>query len=351
MLVSFEKNLKILIAAVALLVSNYSFACTRAVYIGPQNTVLTGRSMDWVTTAGTNLWAFQKGMKRNGAAGTNSIEWQSKYSSIVASFFDAASVDGINEKGLVTNVLYLAESKYPDPKTQGNRKRISIAAWGQFVLDNFATVSEVVDALSKEPFYVVQVTTPDGHPGTGHLAVSDPSGDSAIFEYVDGKLMIHHSKKYQVMTNSPTFDQQLAINDYWIDVGGTAMLPGTARAADRFVRASYYTYSLPQTADLVMATAGIFSVIRNASAPFGVAEPGKPNISATLWRSVSDQKNLVYYYENTSTPNVFWIEFKDLKFAEGKSSLTLKVNEGQVYAGNTADKFTPAEPFAFLVAS
>ena len=38
---------------------------------------------------------------------------------------------------------------------------------------------------------------------------------SAIFEYVHGKLVIHHGKEYQVMTNSPIYDQQIAINEYW----------------------------------------------------------------------------------------------------------------------------------------
>ena len=36
------------------------------------------------------------------------------------------------------------------------------------------------------------------------------------------------------MTNSPKYDQQLALNEYWKQIGGTVMLPGTNRAADRF---------------------------------------------------------------------------------------------------------------------
>ncbi|HEY5206095.1 MAG TPA: linear amide C-N hydrolase [Roseiarcus sp.] len=40
--------------------------------------------------------------------------------------------------------------------------------------------------------------------GGGHLALADASGDSAIFEYISGKLVIHHDRKYTVMTNSPT---------------------------------------------------------------------------------------------------------------------------------------------------
>jgi hypothetical protein len=57
-----------------------------------------------------------------------------------------------------------------------------------------------------------------------------------LFEYIDGKLVVHHDSSYTVMTNSPIFEKQLALNEYWKQVGGAAMLPGTNRAADRFVR-------------------------------------------------------------------------------------------------------------------
>lgn len=343
------KLVKILTITTAFcVVNNSASACTRALYANPKNIVLVGRSMDWEKTAGSNIWLFPKGMDRNGAAGPESIKWKSKYGSVVATFFDAASVDGMNEKGLVINVLYLVESIYPTPKKNDPRKPISIAAWGQYVLDNFATVNEAVDALQKEPFYVIPITTPDGHPGNGHLAISDPTGDSAIFEYIDGVLVIHHDKKYNIMTNSPTFDKQLAIDSYWEEISGEIFLPGTSRAADRFVRASYYTNNLPQNADLKLALSGIFSVMRNVSAPFGVNVPGKPNIATTLWRSVSDQGNLVYYYESTSSPDVFWINFKDLDFT--KDTMMIGVNEGQIYAGNAADKFVKKAPFKFLEA-
>lgn len=346
---SFIVNL-VTIFAVGLLSSTAAIACTRAVYLGPENTVLTGRSMDWVKTAGSNIWIFPRGMQRDGAAGPNSMQWQSKYGSIVTSFFDAASVDGMNEKGLVINVLYLAESIYPTPTKNDKRKPMSIAAWGQYVLDNFTTVNEAVDALAKEPFYIIAVTTPDGHPGNGHLAISDPSGDSAIFEYVNGKLVIHHDRKYQIMTNSPTFDQQLAIDTYWQGIGGSVFLPGTSRAADRFVRASYFNGNLPQTADPKMSIAGMFSVIRNASAPFGVGNATEPNISATLWRSVSDQKAMVYFYESTTSPDIFWIEAKDIDFG-AKDSSKLAVDNGEIYMGNAVKQFVAAAPFKFLQAT
>ncbi len=340
----------VLITAISSACINHADACTRAVYIGPQNTVLTGRSMDWMNDVKSNIWVFAKGMQRDGAAGANSMKWTAKYGSVVTSFFDVATVDGMNEKGLVANVLYLDESVYPTPSKQDTRKAMSIAVWAQYVLDNYATVAEAVSALSKEPFYVVQVTTPDGHPGRGHLSLSDPSGDSAIFEYIDGKLVIHHGKQYVVMTNSPTFDQQLAINKYWKEIGGSTMLPGTSRPADRFVRASYYLTVAPQTDDLVKSAAGIFAVMNDASVPFGVSAAGQPNVAATLWRTVSDQKNKIYYYNSTSSPNIFWLDLKELNFSANQPVKKLSVSHGETYAGDAVKSLKEDKPFTFLTA-
>jgi penicillin V acylase-like amidase (Ntn superfamily) len=160
-------------------------ACTRAVYLGPDGTIITARSMDWVENMGTDLWAFPPGMQRDGAAGPTSVKWVSKYGSVASSFYNIATVDGINEKGLVANMLYLVESDYGKP--DGKRPTISIAAWTQHALDNYATVAEVVNAMRGDPFVVVAPTLPNGEPAAGHLAISDATGDSAVFEYISGK--------------------------------------------------------------------------------------------------------------------------------------------------------------------
>ena len=226
----------LIVLGMGILPVNVVFPCSRAVYLGPEDTVITARSMDWVSDLGSNLWSFPRGIERDGAAGPQSIHWTSKYGSVVASAFDAGTADGMNEKGLVANLLYLSESEYVKPSPGDRRKSLSVSVWTQYVLDNYATVAEAVSDLQKEPLYVVSVMSPDGHAGTVHLAISDSTGDSAIFEYLGGKLVIHHGRQYQVMTNSPVYDQQLALTRYWEQIGGTTMLPGTNRAADRFVR-------------------------------------------------------------------------------------------------------------------
>jgi len=289
-------------------------------------------------------------MKRSGEAGPNSIEWTSKYGSVIASGYDVSTTDGMNEEGLVANVLWLVESSYPeyDGKTPG----LSLAAWAQYVLDNFTTVKEAVDALAKQPFTVVTANVPgEERIATLHLSLSDASGDSAIVEYIDGKQVIHHSRGYQVMTNSPVFEQQLALNAYWKEIGGTIMLPGTNRASDRFARAAFYINAIPKTENSVEATASAFSVIRNVSVPLGITTPDQPNISSTRWRSVADHKQKLYFFESVLTPNVFWVDLKKIDFSEtgGKvKKLDLGVNQANIYSGMANDQFKESKAFKFL---
>ena len=324
-------------------------ACTRCVYLGPNDTVIVARSMDWAEDPGTNLYCFPRGMNRSGAAGPHSITWTSKYGSVVCAFYGVSTVDGMNEKGLVANVLYLVESDYGIP--DGKTPTISIAAWAQYVLDNYANVAEAVESLRKEPFVVIAPTLPNGLPGLGHLSLSDSTGDSAIFEYVKGKLVIHHDRKYQVMTNSPTFDEQLALDKYWERIGGLTFLPGTNRAADRFARASFFIHAIPQTADPKKAVASVFSVIRGVSVPLGITTPGQPNIASTVWRTLYDHKSKVFYFDSATSPTVFWVPLADMDFKEGAPVKQLELVGDKTYNGNAASHFREARPFEFLHAS
>lgn len=305
--------------------------------------------MDWKTEIDANLWVFPKGMQRNGEVGPLSVKWTSKYGSIIASAWDIATADGMNEKGLVTNVLWLVESKYPQFDPNGTKQGMSISLWAQYVLDNFATVEEAVNGLKDEPFVLVS----DYIPGTEkfttlHLSVSDALGDNAIFEYINGKLVIHHDPSYVVMTNSPVFEQQLALNEYWKGIPGTVMLPGTNRAADRFVRASYYIHAIPQTNDIRTSVASVFSVIRNCSVPFGISSETEPNLSSTRWRSVSDQKNLVYFFETALTPNTFWVNLKDFDLSEKGKVMKLNLDNFETYSGKANSSFKSTPAFKFL---
>ena len=90
--------------------------------------------------------------------------------------------------------------------------------------------------MEANPFDVVTSDVPDkpGRLAKVHLSLSDASGDSAILEWLDGELVIHHGPEYRTMTNVPPYDQQLAIKRYWQDVNPRETLSGTTRSPDRF---------------------------------------------------------------------------------------------------------------------
>ncbi|OYY75250.1 MAG: choloylglycine hydrolase [Gammaproteobacteria bacterium 28-57-27] len=325
-------------------------ACTRAVYHGENQLYMTGRSMDWRDPIPADMWIFPRGMKHNGGAGKNSVEWTSKYGSLLVTSFGIAASDGMNEKGLVANMLWLAASQYPDMRDQKNT--LSISAWAQYFLDNFATVDEAVKAMQNAPLAIVSDTIPGTDRYTTlHLSISDATGDSAIFEYINGKLDIHHSRDFQVMTNDPSYDEQLAIQRYWAGIGGTTFLPGSNHSPDRFARAEFYINAIPNTSDTNLGAASVMSVMRNVSVPLGITTPGQPNISSTRWRVVADQKNLRYFYESTLTPNTFWVDLNKFDFSADKPVFKLALANQEIYSGEASKHFQPARPFEFLHAN
>jgi choloylglycine hydrolase len=337
----------LLLAFFAVLPIHPASACSRAVYFGLEGQTVTGRSMDWLENMQTNMWIFPRGMNRDGGMPDKGLKWSSKYGSVIVSVYELGTADGMNEKGLVANLLFLVPTGYP-PAKGDSRPQLSIAAWTQYLLDNFATVQETVAWMRKQSFRPVSVVAPNGVEGEVHMSISDTSGDSAIFEYIDGKLFIHHGRQFQVMTNEPRFEAQLALNEYWKQIGGTVMLPGTNRAADRFARASFYINATQQSADPREAVAAVLSVMRNVSVPRGISTPGRPNISSTIWRTVADHKNLVYFFEDTFSPSLVWVKLKEVDFSPSSGVRKLTMHGNPDLAGDQTGGFKAAQPFTFL---
>ena len=147
------------------------------------------------------------------------------------------------------------------------------------------------------------------------------------------------------MTNSPVYDQQLALDAYWKGIGGLTFLPGTNRAADRFVRTSFllnalprkldknYIAGVPQQSYAYQAVAGVRSVQRAVSVQLGISTPNEPNISSTVWRTVTDQKDLIYYFDSATRPNTFWIALDKADLKPGSPVNKLTISNGEVFSG------------------
>ncbi|MGU3575307.1 linear amide C-N hydrolase [Brucellaceae bacterium C25G] len=297
--------------------------CTRVLWSDNSNLVITGRNMDFYKDLMTNLWTQPKGIARNDGVYGN-LKWTSKYGSVVATCFDMISVDGLNEAGLAGHILWLAESEYA--ASSQDRTQLSQAIWLQYFLDNFATVAEAVTWIKETNVQVVQMEDPTGGvPLALHLAIEDATGDSCVIEYIDGNPVVYHSPDYRVMTNSPTYDQQLELVKTINGLGGSQPIPGSTKASDRFARASYYVSRLPEPKNEVQAVASMFSVMRNAAQPFRIPDPDAPEASQTLWQTVIDLTNKRYVFESTTRPNIVWVDIKDLNLSEGADQMKLNL--------------------------
>lgn len=324
---------------------NHADACTRVCYAG-KHAVATGRTLDWRTPIPTALRTFPRGERHESYDDPAvNMTWTSKYGSVCAISYDMGAAEGLNEKGLAVNVLYLPGSVYSLPEGQEHRKKMSSSVWPMFFLDNFATVDEAMTEVAKDLFYIDAPAMADGSAATLHLAMSDSTGNCAVIEYKDGVLQTHVGPEYNVLTNAPFYDQQIAVRNYWEEVGGINMLPGTNRSSDRFARASFYRSILPDSLDHTRALAAVFGITKNCAVPMGIAIPDRPEISTTQWSTLCDQTEMTYYFQLTQSPSVVWIDLREAKLAPGSPQQTLTLTTDGSQVGKVNNLLTDAAPF------
>jgi len=221
--------------------------------------------------------------------------------------------------------------------------------WVQYYLDQFATVEEAVKSFDAQPYQLRMAVEPSsGKPTTVHIALNDAKGDSAVIECIDGEIKIYHDRKYVVMTNQPSFDKQLENLKQYRGFGGDTRLPGTHEPADRFVRGAYYVKNLPKPASDREAVAAMMSVMRNVSAPFGIANPERPNVSTTIWRTITDLTNRVLYYDSVFSPQVFWVDTRKIDFSEKQPVRKLTLVNNFDHFGEVSGEFEETKMFRFL---
>ena len=185
-----------------------------------------------------------------------------------------------------------------------------------------------------------------GHDSNLHLSMEDATGDSAIVEYVEGKRVVHHGRQYTLTTNDPTYDEQLALlaKQDFSHPGSDMPLPGNVNPVDRFQRAAYYSALLPTPHSEREAVAAVLAIMRNVSVPFG-APYHDFGIYNTEYRTVTDVTNRRYFFELTTSPNVFWIDVDRLELAPGAPTTAIDPYD-YTLIGDVTDRFTPREfPF------
>ena len=314
--------------------------CTRVFNNLRKSFTTTGRNMDWATQLPTSLFTFKKDLNKSGLKKSEMgsscnpvLKWISKYNSVVTMVGDEkngyAASDGINSEGLVANVLYDSGATYG----KGCSGNLDVLRWVQYVLDMFPNVSKVVDEFSDTNIQLVGADVPGSDKSASlHLSVSDKDGDTAIIEAVDVKFNIYYEcetegekskKTFKIMTNEPDYKTQVMLNQYWRwqwsqkNDFSSHTIPGGPFPTDRFERASFYLNTLSPPESMDESLAQVRSIIANTSVPIGfdgqkLKIDGHPNVAPTLWSTLSNHTDKIYYFCNARTPDVMWIDLKNL---------------------------------------
>ena len=326
-------------------------ACTRIFWNTNPDLMIVGRNEDYVTASHPTFVATPQGVKRWGTADeakrSRSISWTVKYGNVASYANNRFPNDGMNEAGLTARTLFYVdgdpnESVAPDSK----KKELDEDHWVSFVLDNFATVADAVEAI-RDKVHLVSVV---GKKGSGfsyatpkHLAIADATGDSAIIEIQNGKVEIFHGSEFQILTNPPSYQKELE-NAAKYKNATADKLPVSWSASDRFVRADYFLRHLPKPRkdDAATAYGFMYSALATAVMPAGLPAPAEDKdvvkkLVATLtdpsetygggstyFQSISDLTNKHYRFKSLIAPSDVFFDFEGYNFAEGQPVRLIK---------------------------
>ena len=185
------KYIVILVSVLVFLTSN-AIACTTFCFMNKGEWVY-GRNYDWYIEH-CLIMVNKRGVAKTALTQDNPAQWVSKYGSITFNQYGREfPLGGMNEAGLVIEVMWLEQTEYPQPDS---RKGLSTLQWLQYQLDNFSTADEVI--TTNEAIRITQGATPL------HFLVCDRTGKAATIEFLEGDMVVHTGSNLPVsaLTNS-----------------------------------------------------------------------------------------------------------------------------------------------------
>ncbi|MBD1228082.1 linear amide C-N hydrolase [Xenorhabdus griffiniae] len=305
--------------------------CTRIFMNMYPKYMVSARTLDFFGPVDPALIITPRGVARHGGHAKNAAQWKTQYGSVVIYANGIFPMDGMNEKGLAAHTLFYMNGKQEQQDNQ-DKPVIESRAWVSYILDNYTSVTQVVSAIRQDVRLVAVHLPIDYASDTKHIAIEDLSGDSAIIEIDDGKVNIYHDQNYRVMTNPPSYDQQLKNLSKFHHVKREE-LPGGLQADVRLVRASYYLKHIPQPDNKNQAEGFILSVINNVSYPIGSpAEIEEQHVTdmyikysqrpeqnkgvGTYWMTISDLSHGEYHFKSTFAASQVWVSLHEIDFSQ-----------------------------------
>ena len=275
------------------------------------NQVLFGRNYDFEIGDGM-VMVNPAGLHKNGYL-PGGPRWESRYGSVTFNQFGRGfPMGGMNQAGVVVELMWLDETRYPD---RDSHAPLTVLEWIQYQLDTAGSVSDV---LASDARVRIQGQTPL------HYLVSDRSGAVATVEFLDGTLVTHAGAAlpYTALANS-TYSSSKAFTD---QRGGKP-----ARGSGSLERFSRAALSLAK-----VTGAGSSSIDR----AFGVLDDVAQ--SATRWSIVYDQTAGKIHWRTDRHQARRHLEMAGLNFECRAAALALDVHAP--VTGNAAARMTELTP-------
>ncbi len=192
---------------------------------------LVGKSYDWDMEQGMVI-ANPRGLHKRALLldqSQRAAEWDATYASVTFNQYGREMPNGgMNEAGLVVEVMWLDETAAPSPD---KRPAVGELQWIQMQLDTRASVADMVRLADK-----VRVAP---MAGKVHYMACDATGACAVFENLGGKMVVTAGQQLasKVLTND-TYAASAASLAAHQGFGGKKTIPRGASSLERFVRAA-----------------------------------------------------------------------------------------------------------------
>ena len=185
----------VLVPVLAPALATSARACT-AFELHDAKHIVFGRNYDWSTAVGLAL-VNQRDLQKSALLlqGGDPVKWVARFGSLTFNQYGRDMPNGgINEKGLIIEVLWLDGSRYPAPD---RRQALNPLSWIQYQLDTAASVADVIASDA-------QVRVSPEYSTALHYLVCERSGRCATIEFVDGKMLTHTASDLPlpVLTNN-----------------------------------------------------------------------------------------------------------------------------------------------------
>lgn len=287
-------------------------ACT-TLCISTESELVFGKNYDWSISYGL-VFVNKKNVEKTALITKgNPAKWVAKYGSVSFNQFGREFPSGgMNEAGLVVELMWLDDTKYPEPD---DRPTVgSTLSWIQYQLDNSATIEDVI--ASDKLIRIAQSSVPI------HYLLADRSGKCMSVEFLAGKMVYHTGETMMVKTlTNDTYEKSVEYLKRHEGFGGTEPVKNDKGSLGRFVTACSMVKAYKPEAGKTAVDYG-FNILKTI-------DQG----DYTRWSIIYDIKNLAVYFRTSDNRKIKNIKLADLNFSCATDVKMLDINsdlEGNV---------------------